>query len=155
MRNIKTSFHLSYNKIYGNVDFTGSRIVRTYSDDNISAGYNVNFPIKGALRAELGAGLGVSFIDKIEYEQKPVWQGAAQVYEDYTLSNFDIDPTSSYQATGKLMLTLPYNFQLFGGATYRSQFASQLTSPQTMRENTLEKFADLQVVLGFRYNINH
>ena len=154
-KRLDTRFQLSYHKIHGVEDFVGERIVRTYSDDNFTAGYNMNVKLSDIIEAELGGGIGISFIDKTEYEQEPFFVNGARQYRDYTLSNFKIDPLASYQATFKIIFSTPINLDVFGGATYRSQFANQLSSSQTTRENTLGKFADLQFVIGLRYNLNN
>ena len=148
-----TRASLSFGKIYGGEEFVGDRIVRTYADDNFSLGYSINFKLASKIRLEGGISIGLSLIDKIEYEQKPIWIDGAKEYKDYTKSTFTMQPTTSYQTQGKITFLLPYGLDLFMGVNYRSQFADRLKSQEIIRENTLSKFSDLQLMLGLRYYI--
>jgi len=105
------------------------------------------------LGLESSLSLGMSFIDKIELEQKPIWVDGKREYKDYTRSTFTMNPTPTYQTHTKVTYQLPYGLDIFAGGTYRSQFATKLSSTQTTRENTLDKFADLQFIVGLRYHI--
>lgn len=148
-----TKVYITYDKVHGGEEFVGERIVRTYNDDNLAAGYSVRLNLAKRLGIETAIGLGISFIDKIEYEQKPTWVDGMRVYKDYTRTEFDADPTASYQTQLKVTYQLPYGIDVFVGGTYRSQFANQLSSSQTTRENTLTSYQDLQLMAGVRYYI--
>ena len=152
-RYFTTRAYISYDKIYGTEEFVGQRIVRTYADDNLSLGYGINLKLTKRLGLESSLSLGMSFIDKIELEQKPIWVDGKREYKDYTKSTFTMNPTPTYQTHTKVTYQLPYGLDIFAGGTYRSQFATKLSSTQTTRENTLDKFADLQFIVGLRYHI--
>ena len=149
-----TYAYFSYDKIYSESEFVGDRIVRTYQDDNFSLGYGFRWNITSRLSLESSMSLGVSFIDKIEYEQKPIFVGGTTIYEDYTESSFKMDPTLTYQNHTKLSYRVFDKVNFYVGTAYRSQFANQLSSATVARENTLSTFSDTQFIAGIRYYLN-
>jgi len=145
---ISSSVTLAYNRIFGGEEFNGSRITRVYEDDNLSLGYHLQSKLFRSLGLEVGAGVGISYIKKHEFEQKPVWVDGAQEFKDYTKTSFEMLPTPTYQFQGKLNYMLSSRIALFTEATYRSQFQDRLRTNNIVRENTLRGFADLQFSFG-------
>jgi len=149
-----TYLYLSYDKIYGEKEFVGVRIVRIYQDDNISLGYGFEWSISPSLSLESSVSFGLSVINKVEFEQKPTYIDGIAVYKDYTESRYNMNPTMTYQNHTKLKFRLFDNIKMFVGSTYRSQFVDQLSSSEMTRENTLSTFSDIQFIIGLSYCIN-
>jgi len=153
-RYFNTYAFISYDKLYGEQEFEGERIVRTYKDDNFSLGYGISVALNKAFEIESGISFGLSLIDKVEYEQKPTWIDGAIQYHDYTETVYSMNPVPTYQIHTKLTYHLRNKLHVFSGIVYRTQLVDRFQSKLIARENSLETFADLQFLTGIRYNIN-
>lgn len=148
----RTFMYVSFDKIYGEREFVGNRIVRVYKDNNLSFGYGVGISLGSRFEIKTAFSLGISSIDKVEFEQKPTFVDGAFQYKDYTETKFDMLPTITYQNHTKVNFLLTERIDLYSGLVYRSPFEGRLRSDQVARENTLATFTDLQVLTGLRYH---
>ena len=125
-RYFNTYAFISYDKLYGEQEFEGERIVRTYKDDNFSLGYGISVALNRALEIESGISFGLSLIDKVEYEQKPTWVDGGLQYHDYTETVYTMNPVPTYQIQTKLTYHLGNKLDVFSGIIYRTQLVERL-----------------------------